>query len=156
MRKILRITGIFLSGVFVGAILMNLLHMYVRPAYRELIRTEIQTEQQFMASRATRQNDKLKAALHRWNVVEMDSGEGFRDLRHERIEGQDSFLLPFVLVPFKHVDSYYKNHEGSLKETRRFIFSLMEREKSDLHMQAEKKILGKNKKEAQYNRGDSD
>lgn len=148
-----------------------------------------------MASRATRQNDKLKAALHRWNVVEMDSGEGFRDLRHERIEGQDSFLLPFVLVPFKHVDSYYKNHEGayalqainrgylaaaldaigendeaerqleetqkmlkhkSLKETRRFIFSLMEREKSDLHMQAEKKILGKNKKEAQYNRGDSD
>lgn len=178
--KTLKIGGIFMGGLIVGAVLMNLLHIYVRPEYREVLRMELQTKQSFLASRAARQNDNLKAVLYRWNVVELDSGESFQDLRTEKKEELNSFLLPFLLLPAKYITTYYKNCSGeyalqginhgylaaaldaigeneeatrqweqsqkmiklkSLEETRKFISSLLEQENTDLHMQAEKKIL---------------
>ncbi len=185
MKKIITFSGIFLGGIVVGATLMNLLHMYVRPTYREVIRTKLQTEQEFLAGRATRQNDKLRAVLHRWNVVELDSGEDFRVFRKEENKDIDSsFLFPFHMVPLKFValsnrqdkgshvlkavnrgyfaaalEAFGENAEAarqweqtrnmlgrkSLEETRKFILSLLEQEKSDLYMQAEKKSVRRHK-----------
>lgn len=182
MKKIMTISGIFLGGIIVGATLMNLLDMYVRPIYREVIRTKLQTEQEFLAGRATRQNDKLKAVLHRWNVVDLESGESFRVFRKEENKDIDSsFLFPFYMLPIKFVvnekcqdkggyaleavdrgylaaalEALGENAEATrqweqaqtmlgrktLKETREFILTLLEQEKSDLYMQAEKKVLG--------------
>jgi hypothetical protein len=93
MKKIMKIGSVFLGGIFVGAVLMNFLYMYIRPLYRHMIRTQIKTDQQFLASRATREGHKLEAAMHRWFVVEMDSEES----RHEKgdKESDSSFLFPF-------------------------------------------------------------
>jgi hypothetical protein len=99
MKKIFNISGIFLAGVIVGAILMNLLYMYVRPVYRHMIRTQMKTDQQFLASRATREGNKLEAAMHRWFVLEMDSERS----RHEKSdkESDSSFLFPFYWAPLR-------------------------------------------------------
>jgi hypothetical protein len=193
--KALKISGIFLAGLIVGAILMNILHMYVRPAYRELLRINLATDEKFLASRASRQNNKLEAALHRWNVVKLDSGEGFQSLTRDRDKEQDVFMLPFALLGYRYIDSYYKNHPGakwlqgvnhgllaaalddigehdealkqweqssrilkkqSTEDTRKLISSLLEQEKSDLYIQAEKKVLEEKNQAQQKNRGDGE
>jgi hypothetical protein len=102
MKKILKISGIFLSGVIVGAILMNLLDMYVRPVYRHMIRAQIKTDQQFLASRATREGNKLEAAMHRWFVLEMDLEKS----RHKKSdkEADSSFLFPFYWDPLRKME----------------------------------------------------
>jgi hypothetical protein len=97
--KALKISGIFMGGIIVGAVLMNLLHMYVRPAYREMIRTELKSEQEALAQRTNRQNDKLRSVSHRWNVVDSESESGFRAFRKERNRAIDSsFLFPFYML----------------------------------------------------------
>ena len=182
MKKVLTISGIFLSGVIVGAILMNLLDMYVRPVYRHMIRTQIKTDQQFLASRATREGDKLDAAMHRWFVVEMDSER----IRHGQSdhESDSSFLFPFYWISLrmeedsrarKRPRNYCRTIEGmdraylaaaledinerqeaskqwakaqtllqerSVEDTRKLIFSLLEKEKTATYIQGEKMILG--------------
>lgn len=97
--KVLKIGGIFIGGIIVGAILMNCLDMYVRPAYRETIRINLKTEQEFLASRAIRQGDKMRALVHRWNVVDADSKDGFRVFRKEQNKDIDSsFFFPFHML----------------------------------------------------------
>lgn len=97
--KALKIGGLFLSGLLVGAALMNLLHMYVRPIYRETVRIDLNTEQKFMASRAARQGDNLRALSHQWNVVDTEAKDGFRAFQKERNEEIDSsFFFPFAMV----------------------------------------------------------
>ena len=97
--KVLKIGGIFIGGIIVGAILMNCLDMYVRPAYRETIRINLKTEQEFLASRAIRQGDKMRALVHRWNVVDADSKDGFRVFRKEQNKDIDSsFFFPFEML----------------------------------------------------------
>lgn len=100
--KILKISGIFVGGIIIGGVLMNLLHMYVRPTYRAMIRTDLKTEQEFLAARATRQHDNFRAASHRWNVVDSSSEDGFRAFRRERHKDDDSsFLFPFYMLALR-------------------------------------------------------
>ena len=91
-----------MGGIVVGAVLMNLLHMFVRPTYRAMIRTDLKTEQEFLAGRATRQHDNFRAASHRWNVVDSSSEDGFRVFRRDRYKDNDSsFLFPFYMLALK-------------------------------------------------------
>lgn len=99
MIKIVKISGIFLAGIIIGGTLMNLLHMYVRPVYRETVRIDLKTEQEFLASRAARQHDNFRAASHRWNVVDAEAKDGFRAFQKERNKDIDSsFFFPFYMV----------------------------------------------------------
>jgi hypothetical protein len=117
--KALKICGIFIGGIIVGAILMNLLDMYVRPAYREVIRIDLKTEQEFLASRAIRQGDKVRALSHRWNVVDAESKDGFRAFRKERNSDIDSeFLFPFGMIVLKAM-MHYK--EDNLKKGAQIV-----------------------------------
>jgi hypothetical protein len=97
--KALKIGGILMGGIIAGAVLMNLLHMYVRPAYRETIRIDLETEQKFLAGRAAQQGDQLRALVHRWNVVDAEARNGFRVFRKEQNKDIDSsFLFPFHML----------------------------------------------------------
>jgi hypothetical protein len=99
MIKLLKISGIFISGILVGAILMNLLDMHVRPSYREMLKIEMKTEQKYLASRSTRQGDKMRAVIHRWNVVDAQAKDGFAVFNYERNKDIDSsFTLPFQIL----------------------------------------------------------
>jgi hypothetical protein len=97
--KALKISGIFMLGLIIGGVLMNLLHMYVRSTYRETIRIDLNTEQKFLAGRAAREGDKLRALSHQWNVVDTEAKDGFRAFQKERNKEIDSsFFFPFVMV----------------------------------------------------------
>jgi hypothetical protein len=97
--KILKVSGIFVGGIIIGGMLMNLLHIYIRPAYRENIRIDLKTEQEFLTGRAARQGDNVRALSHRWNVVDAEAKEGFRAFRKERNKDIDSsFFFPFYMV----------------------------------------------------------
>lgn len=96
MIKALKIIGIFISGIFVGALLMNLLDMYLRPAYREALMISFKTEQEFSASRAIREGNQVKAMVYRWNVVHAESKDGYRTFKKDRNKEMDtSFFYPF-------------------------------------------------------------
>jgi len=108
-----------MGGIIVGAILMNLLDMYVRPAYREMIRIDLKTEQEFLASRAIRQGDKVRALAHRWNVVDAEAKDGFRAFRKERNSDIDSeFLFPFGMIVLK---AMMYDKEGYLKKGAQIV-----------------------------------
>ena len=95
-----------MSGIITGAIIMNLLDMYLRPMYRETIRIDLKTEQEFLASRTARQGDKVRAVSHRWNVVDAEAEDGFRAFR--KIENKNidsSFLFPFQMYILKEISS---------------------------------------------------
>jgi len=97
--KGLKIGAILIGGIIVGAVLMNVLHMYVRPAYRETIRIDLEIEQKFLAGRAARQGDELRALVHRWNVVDAEARDGFRVFRKEQNKDIDSsFFFPFHML----------------------------------------------------------
>jgi hypothetical protein len=104
-KSILKTVGIFFLGLAVGAFIMESLEIYVRPTYRQLIRIDFKTEQDFSAGRASRDNKVLEATLHRWAAVNAESDEGFsvfRDKRNNKL-GDDSYLLPFVLLVQKRI-----------------------------------------------------
>jgi hypothetical protein len=106
MTKILKMSGIFVGGIIIGGVLMNLLHMHIRPVYRDTIRIDLKTEQEFLASRAARYGDKLRAASHRWNVVDLEADDGFHAFREERNKDDDSSLLfPFNMLVLKGIAS---------------------------------------------------
>ncbi|MBI4689632.1 MAG: hypothetical protein HY754_05130 [Nitrospirae bacterium] len=102
-KKILKIAGILMAGIFIGAVIMNLLHMYVRSTYRQTIQIEFINEQEVLAARSIRNDDKLGAVLHRWAVEEAGSLEGFRIFRKDKQHKDTdmSFLLPFYLLSSK-------------------------------------------------------
>jgi hypothetical protein len=78
---------------------MNLLDMHVRPSYREMLKIEMKTEQKYLASRSTRQGDKMRAVIHRWNVVDAQAKDGFAVFNYERNKDIDSsFTLPFQIL----------------------------------------------------------
>jgi hypothetical protein len=119
MIKAFKISGIFIAGIIVGAILMNLLDMYVRPAYREVIRIDLKTEQEFLASRAIRQGDKVRTLAHRWNVVDAESKDGFRAFRKERSKDIDSsFFFPFEILV---LNAMMHDKENNLKKGAQIV-----------------------------------
>jgi hypothetical protein len=116
---IVKISSIFVGGIIIGAVLMNLLHMYVRSTYRETIRIDLKTEQEFLAGRAARQGDNLRALSHRWNVVDAEARDGFRAFRKERNKDIDSsFFFPFYVFVLKAIKPQMR---GKQKEVDMFI-----------------------------------
>src|SRR4030042_4569479 len=114
-----KISGIFVGGIIIGAVLINLLHMYVRSTYRETIRIDLKTEQEFLSGRAARQGDNLRALSHRWNVVDAEGRDGFRAFRKERNKDIDSsFFFPFHMFVLKAMKSPMG---GKQKEIDKFI-----------------------------------
>lgn len=102
MSNIFKISGIFAIGLIFGAILMNLLNMYVRPTFRETIRIDFKTEQELLASRAAREGNEERALVHRWNVVDAETNDGFRAFSKERNKDIDSsFFFPFHMLTLK-------------------------------------------------------
>lgn len=88
---------------------MNLLHMYVRPTYKEIIRIDLKTEQEFLAGRAARHNDIIRAAFHRWNVVDAEANDGFRIFQNDghTKDIDSSFFFPFQVLALKELASSY-------------------------------------------------
>jgi hypothetical protein len=183
--KALKIGGIFICGIIVGAILLNLLDMYLRPTYREIIRIDLKVEQEFLASRAMREGDKVRALAHRWNVVDAEAKDGFRAFRKEQNKKIDSlFSYPFYMLIMNAMmhdkegnlekgarvgegidrgrlasalESIGANAEAdkqwerarilicekkSIEDTKKLIHKLQEDDNTELHLQAEKAVLG--------------
>ncbi len=84
-------------GAFVaGAAAMNLFYMRIRPTYRDVMRVTFRVDQEFRASRATRNVDLNEALVHRWNVVDSHP-QGTINIFDDGIyKGEDSdFWFPF-------------------------------------------------------------
>jgi len=107
LKSTLKYTGVFLLGLVVGAFLLETFEMHLRPAYRDLIiRSNLKTEQEFLASRAIRENRHLDAAFHRWAAVNAESDEGFRVLREHGVELDDQpYTYPFDMYMLKWMSS---------------------------------------------------
>ncbi len=107
LKSALKYTGIFSLGLIMGSFLLESIEIHLRPSYRDLIiRTNIKTEQEFLASRAARENQPLEAAFHRWAVVNTESEEGFRALRRDNTELDDrSYLYPLSMLVLKSMSS---------------------------------------------------
>ncbi len=82
-----------------------------------MIRTEIKTDQQFLASRATREGNKLEAAMHRWFVLEMDSEKS----RHEKSDkkADSSFLFLFYMTSLRMMED--SNTKQGTKDYRNVV-----------------------------------
>lgn len=187
LKAFLKYAGVFLLGLLIGAFLLETLEIYLRPSYRDLIiRTHLKTEQEFLASRAARENKPLDAAFHRWVVVNAESDEGFRVFQINNKELDDNpYLYPLGMLALKSMasstnvergkeieegidrgkfaDALEKlgrtkeaedqwqqaqilTHNPSTKATQALVKALLEQEKTDLHLKAEDKILGPQKK----------
>lgn len=107
LKSILKYSAVFLLGLLIGAFLLETFEMYLRPSYRDLIiRTHLKTEQEFLASRAARENRHLEAAFHRWAVVNAESEEGFRVFQKHGVELDDQpYLYPFDMYILKWISS---------------------------------------------------
>ena len=107
LKSTLKYTSVFFLGLLVGAFLLETVEMYLRPVYRDLIiRTNLKTEQEFLASRAVRENRHLDAAFHRWAAVNAESDEGFRVLREHGAELDDQpYTYPFDMYMLKWMSS---------------------------------------------------
>jgi hypothetical protein len=187
IKSSLKYAGVFLLGLLVGAFLLETLEMYLRPSYRDLIiRTHLKTEQEFLASRAVRDNRLLDATFHRWAVVNTESDDGFRILRNKDSGIDDAYYLyPVHMLILKWMsagdnikrgsmiaEGYDRGklavaleslgqkkdaekqwdraqeliHRKTIKETKEAVYSILEQEKTDIHLRAEDKILGPQKK----------
>lgn len=110
IKKLLINSCLVIGGILIGAILMNILDMYVRPTYRNMIRTELMTEQEFLAARSSREHALLRNIVHRWNVIDATAQHGFRAFREETASKEDKeFFLPFALLSLKFMKDIYKN-----------------------------------------------
>jgi hypothetical protein len=187
IKSILKYSGVFFLGLIVGAFLLETLEIHLRPSYRDLlIRTDLKTEQEFLASRALRANKPLDVAFHRWAVVNAESEVGFRifQINYNEIDSSP-YLYPLGMLALKSMASTTNiergrkieegidrgklavaleklgrmkeaedqwqqaqilTHNPTMKATKAFINVLLEQEKSDLHLKAEDKILGPQKK----------
>ncbi len=74
--KVFIVATAFLVGVASGALVMNSLAIRSLRAYRGVLRDNLKFEQEFLAARAARDGDALRAVVHRWNAVDAESREG--------------------------------------------------------------------------------
>ncbi len=186
LKNALKYFSVFFAGLIIGAFLIETIEMHLRPSYRDLIiRTHLKTEQEFLASRAARENKHLEAAFHRWAVVNAESDEGFRVFQEHGVELDDQpYTYPFdmymlkwmssganikkgrkivegfdrgklavaleALGQKKEAENQWQSaqiliHRKTIKETKEAVYVMLEQEKSDIHLKAEDKILGKKK-----------
>ncbi len=106
VRSTLKYSGVFLFGLLIGAFLLETVEIYFRPTYRDLIiRTHLKVEQEFLASRARRENRLLEVAFHRWAVVNAESDEGFRVFQEPGADLNGTYLYPFDMYILKLMSS---------------------------------------------------
>jgi len=89
-------------GVAVGAAGILFLDMRTRATYRAVLQSKFLAEQEALARRTARQGDRLRSLVHRWNVVDASSEDGFRIFRADP-EIDDGFFLPVILLGLKHI-----------------------------------------------------
>ena len=97
MKRMLRTLLVLLVGFVGGAIAMGLLHSYVRPIDRDVMRANFVAQQRFAATHAARAGDALGAIVGFANVVEASSMPVFRPDR-PNWDGSDNVLFPFSLL----------------------------------------------------------
>ncbi len=103
LRSGMKYFAVFILGLLVGAVLLESLERNVRPFYKEIIMTELKIEQEFMASRASRENKPFVAAFHRWAAVSAESEDGFRSI-NDRIH-DNSYFFPFQMYVLRMIAS---------------------------------------------------
>ena len=70
LKSSLRYTVVFLLGLSVGSFLLETLEFSLRQAYRNpIIRTNLETEQEFLAACAVRDNKQLQSVSYRQVIV---------------------------------------------------------------------------------------
>ena len=112
LKSGLKYSAVFILGMEVGAVLLEALERNVRPFYKEIIMTELKVEQEFMASRAARENKPFIAAFHRWAAVNAESEDGFRVFRSENRINDSSFLFPFQVYVLRMIASPEQVQKG--------------------------------------------
>ncbi len=98
MKRIVSIALVFGVGVIVGAVAMEALELHVRPTYRDVMRANFVAEQEFLAARADRAGDHMRAVSHLWNVVDAGDASGFRIFRRDWGDDSDPWLPWRLLV----------------------------------------------------------
>jgi hypothetical protein len=116
LRKTLSITGIFLLGFIVGMTSLNLLYMHLNKTYINVLLHGIEFEQGLLASKTAREGDTIRSLVHRWNVVDATTANGFRSLRTTTM--QDEFFYPFAMLVIKQMQENTQYKEGKVKGER--------------------------------------
>lgn len=110
LRRALSIIGIFFLGFIAGVISLNLLNMHLRDTYRDVLMTNLKLEQELRASKTAREGNTLKSLVHRWNVVDISSSDGFQFFQN--MNGENKFLYPFAMLVLKQMHNENKKYEG--------------------------------------------
>jgi len=88
---------LFLLGVSVGAFATDALHIWSRPLLATSLRTAIQTQEEFLASRTARDGQLVDSLVHRANAAASWSGEGFSAIDRTFDDFSNTRFLPIVL-----------------------------------------------------------
>jgi hypothetical protein len=100
MKRAAAFLSVFALGLAVGAAGVLLIDLRTRATYREVLRSNLLVEQELLAARTARQGDRLRSLVHRWNVVDARSEDGFRIFRASP-PFDDGFFFPFALLSLK-------------------------------------------------------
>ena len=96
---------IFLIGFFCGVLFLNLLCMNALRVQKNIIKSELSAEQQMLAQRAERKGDYTRALIHRWNVVDLASPDGFRVFRDKKSKKDNlGFLFLFHAITLRQME----------------------------------------------------
>ncbi len=96
---------IFVIGFFCGALFLNLLCINALNVHKTIIKAKLSAEQQMLAQRAQRDSDFLRALIHRWNVVDLNSKDGFRIFRKNQSEKNNlGFSFPFAAIVLRQIE----------------------------------------------------
>lgn len=107
---------VFIIGFMCGALLLDLLCMNAIKVHKTLIRYNLYGEQELLARRSERENNYIRALVHRWNTADILSQDGFRVLRPELAKGFGcGVLFPFQAIALSHMK---KTMEPGEKEIR--------------------------------------
>ena len=86
----------FSAGFVCGALFLDLLSVNAMTVLREGMRYNLYGEQDLRARRAEREDNYMRALVHRWTAVDALSEDGFRVFRSEFSERfGGGFLFPF-------------------------------------------------------------
>ena len=102
MRRIALGSALFLFGIGVGAFATDALHIWSRPMIADSLRTAIQTQEEFLASRTAREGRHVESLVHRANAAASWSGDGFSALDRRFDDFAETRFLPIVLWAIYH------------------------------------------------------
>jgi hypothetical protein len=97
MKRYIGWSAIFLLGMIVGVFSTLHLERRVRPTLVKMIQTGLKVEQEYLASRAAREDRQFEAAIHRWVAANAASETGFC-ANQTHYNGDTILLLPSLIV----------------------------------------------------------